>query len=78
MANATKTKIETVLANKYGAGILSTWEVITWAVNALIESDGVDHAAKEMKRINNKRQRQGVYNTIPEWGTPLFKAYFGK
>lgn len=74
----TKNAIENLIATRYGANALSCDAiVIEWAAGKLAESD-VDAAGREWRRVNGRRARLGRYTTIPQWGTPLWTAYFAK
>jgi len=77
-ATANKTiKAETIAEQRYGVNIYTcTWEVVEWTMNFVLDTCGTKEAAKQWKRINNKREKMGRYTRIPEYGTELFQAYF--
>lgn len=73
-------KIETVCEERYGVNALTCDAiVIEWSADFLAEQVGLVQAMAEWKRINRKRERRGVYTTIPRYfGSPQWKAYFGE
>jgi hypothetical protein len=71
--------IENILSDSYGVGVVAAdWTTVTWAVRVLEAESGSKEAAKQMKRVNRVRERHGKYTSIPDYGTSLFAAYFGK
>lgn len=77
-ATANKTvKAETIAEQQYGTNIyLCDWAVVEWTISLMAKKYGIKEAAKQWKRINNKREKMGRYTRIPEYGTELFQAYF--
>jgi len=75
---ASKNVIENLISSHYGANALNCEAiVIEWAAGKLAETD-VNVAAKEWRRVNNRREKLGRYTTIPQYGTALWGAYFTK
>lgn len=75
-ANAAR-KIENLIADRYDANALNCSAlVVEWAAGVMAETDGAAAAGKEWRRVNRRREKLGVYTTIPQWGTPLYQAYF--
>lgn len=69
--------IENLVAERYGVNALNCSALtIEWAAGILAETVGAEDAGKEWKRVNRRRENLGVYTTIPQWGTPLYRAYF--
>ena len=69
--------VETVLQTRYGVSLLNAdATTVEWAATHLAETVGVNVAAKAWRKANAKRARFGVYTAIPQWGTPMFAAYF--
>lgn len=80
MTTTTTSKaLATLITSRYGVAALECDDIVVgWAAAVLAETAGNMEAAKQWKKLNAQRERAGRYTSIPEYASPMYRAYFGK
>ena len=66
-------KIASILTKRYGVTIENAPNIsMRWAVELLLESDGIDIARKNLKAMNRKLEKLGRMPVYFDYGHPLF------
>jgi hypothetical protein len=79
MNNDTMKALRTVLTERYET-TLEACDVcaLEWSVDYLVETRGLEFGARAFRRANAYRHARGLYTRIPQYGSPLYTAYFSK
>jgi predicted Ser/Thr protein kinase len=72
-----KKALENLVSSRYGVNALNCdANVIEWAAGKLAETLGADVAACEWRRVNRRREKLGLYTTIPQFGSAMWKGFW--
>lgn len=71
------TALEDLIRERYDVDPLSCLAIVVeWGAAVLAEQTTFTAAAQDWRTLNARRERLGVYTTIPTLGTELYERYF--